>query len=209
MSLKGPYKPSIIICPAGAFQVWRREIVTLESLCLDLKVWVGNYDKNLSADRSITVCKDITELWDAIKDLPRDDPNSAKVIFITTYGTFFRRTLNDTRSEKDSAHSKLLSAQAKEVDGEGEDEDSNTVLDEAELNVYMSKVKGIFDYYILDEGYMIKVINMFTYQAIVKAEFRRVLLVTTTTVINKAKDLVSILSIVNTYILSEYRLQAK
>ena len=44
---------------------------------------------------------------------------------------------------------------------------------------------------------------------IVKAEFRRVLLVTTTTVINKAKDLVSILSIVNTYMLSEYSLLAE
>ncbi|OBT52965.1 hypothetical protein VE04_08781 [Pseudogymnoascus sp. 24MN13] len=196
LSLCGPYKPTLILCPPAAFEVWKDEIGSLPAM--KLMLWAGSKTKAEVANRGITLGTSSAALEDHVNQFKSDDPRTALQIVLTTYQTFHSRTLDLRTQSARSRKGKGPQVPDEEVETEDEDEEveeEEKELSEEQLSVLVSKTPGLFGVVIADESHKLKNARTRTHQAVAKVMPQQLVLITATPTINRTSDLYGTLSL--------------
>jgi hypothetical protein len=197
--ITSPYTPTLIVCPAAAFDVWKQEIKNFPALHCHL--WAGSPRTAELLDRGKTIETSIKALASFIKQWPTDDPYTARHVIITTYQTFHMRTVEfEDKGEgqvKWRGKGKAKAQVAKSEEDEDRDsDDDEPELDEESLKTMISKLPGAFKIIIADEAHKLKSIRTRTHQAVHLARATNILLISATPTINKPSDLFGSISLI-------------
>jgi SNF2 family DNA or RNA helicase len=197
LALDGPYKPTLVVCPASAFGVWKDEIRNFPQMRLSL--WVGSPSKAEVVDRHRTIGTTAEALREHAAQFDDEDPNTALQVVLTTYQTFHTRLLEFVKSLR-----KRAEAGATVLDGDSEDDedegmhgidDDEPELSEEEMRLLSTKTGGLFGIVLADESHKLKTVRTRTHQAIAQSGMERFVLITATPTINRSADLFGTLSL--------------
>ncbi|OBT52966.1 hypothetical protein VE04_08782 [Pseudogymnoascus sp. 24MN13] len=194
LALQGPYKPTLVVCPAAAYSVWKEEVKKFPAITL--QIWVGTANTVAVPDRERTIGISSEALRKHCKQFNAKDPNTALQLVLTTYHTFHMRSLQfGNKLEKGT--SSESEDDTKEHDGGDEsDEEEETSLTKDQMRQLQTKTKGIFGVIIADESHILKSVQTRTHQAIAQAGAKNLLLMTATPTLNRSSDLVGTLSLI-------------
>ncbi|OBT52141.1 hypothetical protein VE04_08950 [Pseudogymnoascus sp. 24MN13] len=191
LGLEGPYKPTLVVCPASALSVWKEEIARFPSM--SLRLWVGSPAKAMPDDRLITLHKSPDALKEYTRQFRDDDPATALQIVLTTYQTFHIRTIFFESTKGKGRADDGLGGPEEDDFGDEADE---AVLSREELRTISTKAAGLFGTVLADEAHKLKSVFTRTHQSIARLGASRMLLITATPTINKSIDLYGILSLI-------------
>ena len=117
------YLPTLIVCPDSATGVWKNE---LRCFFPEFRVWLF-FDKKAKAsseDQPTTLSPDLASFKIFLTRLGQGDPDSLHVIILTTYVTWFGRTVkNDWGTQPRYERMVDVDGDSDEEDGEQEDFD--------------------------------------------------------------------------------------
>jgi len=206
LGLQPPYKPTLIVCPASAFAVWKEEMTHFPELQLHL--WAGSAYKAEVRDRYRTLESSPSAVIDLAKALSPDDPATARQVILTTYQTFHMRTLSFEQVEtlpstKDKGKGKAREVPEKAAennnnnddddDDDGssdfDDDDDDKELSEEQLRRLKTSLSKVFGIIIADESHKLKSVRTRTHQAVSLALPTNLLLISATPTINRPIDL--------------------
>jgi len=150
----GPYKPTLILFPTLAASIWRDEL----RLFPDLKPYYY-----YSAPNKATIItwanvlpRSVDDLKKIIKALDQNNPSISYYVFILTYLTWYKRTLDGVAIPR---RSKLTRKCSRVPTNEEEEEDrpnNNDEMDEDQLLKLKSRIPNYFSLVICDEAYKLK-----------------------------------------------------
>jgi len=196
LSLLPPYKPTLIVCPASAFAVWKEELAHFPKLQLHL--WAGSVYKADVRDRYRTLESSPEALIDLAKKFPSTDPATACQVILTTYQTFHMRTLHfeELSAQKSKGKGRAVAEQTVRPSLEEIDDDDDQELSEEQMRRLKTDLPAVFGIIIADESHKLKSVRTRTHQAVVLALPKNILLITATPTINRSVDLFGSLSII-------------
>lgn len=193
LGISGPYKPTLIICPASAFGVWKEEVRNFPGV--SLKLWAGNAAKAEVRDREHTLKTSVDALRDWAGGFKQDNPATALNVVLTTYQTFHMRTLEYINTPQKKGKGKQGEADDDDEDEPGMAGEEGELSDE-QLRQLTSRAPDIFGIVIADESHKLKTVRTATHQAVRLARPSKMALVTATPTINKPADLFGSLEII-------------
>lgn len=195
LGLCGPFKPTLVICPASAFGVWKEEALLFDDLGLSLYLWAGSESKAEVADRHRTLGTDADALRQFCGGFEEDNPKTALMVVVTTYQTFHMRSLEFTSTPVKNKKGKAKE-QHNDDDSDEEDlEDEEADLTEEDMRTLTTKTGGLFSIVLADESHKLKTVRTRTHQAVAHTQANNILLISATPTINRSSDLFGTLSL--------------
>jgi hypothetical protein len=195
LTAPGPYKPTLILFPALAASVWRDE------LCLfpDLKpyCYYSAPDKATITTRASILPRSVDDLKKTIEALDKKDPSTSCHVFMSTYSTWYKRTLDGVamprRSKSTRKRSRVLTDEEEEEDEPADDDE----MDEDELRKLKSRIPDYFGLVICDEAHKLKSPRTRTHRSVHLMRPQKLLLVSATICGNQAADIRGIISLMH------------
>lgn len=90
------FKPTLIACPSSAFGTWKAELAKFFPHATR-KYFMGSSNKGSVIERSHVLSKRSADLRAYVKGLDPHNPETARVIVLTTYMTWLKRTIYQNR----------------------------------------------------------------------------------------------------------------
>ena len=82
------YHPTLVLVPAGTTVVWQAEVVQV--LVLQYHCFYGDLEKNDVTQWGKTLKRSVADLVVFICLLDESDPDTANMLIISTFGSFFK-----------------------------------------------------------------------------------------------------------------------
>lgn len=209
LALKPPYKPTLVVCPASAFTVWKEELTHFPGLSLHL--WVGSIQKAEVTDRYRTLGTRSDAVLELANKFEDSDPAAAGHIILTTYQTFHSRSLRfeDVETPSKKGKGREVIGQSKSSDDQDEDIDNDDDDDEPELSEEQLRrlktlLPGVFGIIIADESHKLKSVRTRTHQAVLLTCPTNILMISATPTINRPVDLYGTLSLIWRFLRREW-----
>lgn len=198
LGLEPPYKPTLIVCPASAFAVWKEELTHFPHLHLHL--WAGSSLKAEVRDRYRTLETHPEAVIELAASLSPEDPATACQIILTTYQTFHMRTLRfedvPTPNSKGKGRRVIEEEDDEDQVSQELDDDDDQELSEEQLRRLKTAVEGVFGIIIADESHKLKSVRTRTHQAVSLVLPSNILLISATPTINRSIDLYGSLALI-------------
>ena len=197
------YKPTLILAPSQATNVWKHEIRRYFP-DIQARYFFQNPGRlGASRERTLTLGKNVDELLHYLISVP-NTAEALRYVVITSYSTWTRRTLYKTDPSTNAQAESFRNSATKSKAGEDvEDQSDNDndgshdrVIPSEEAKSWESFCPGVFGRVICDEAQRLK--NPFTHSHISVARLRAPILnfLTATPMINRPIDLVGFLHLV-------------
>ena len=186
---KGPavrYRPTLVVFPPMATQTWKTE---LPKLFPELKVYlyIGAKDQGLVTEHLTVLPKPVNDLVDFIRKLDPLNPDTGRVVILSTFNTFARRTMEKMDSEAPAA----APLDSDDIDDEDEDEE-----EEVSARVMRTLLPpGLFEYVIVDEAHRAKNPRTRNWQCVARLFPGALITLSATFLINKASDYFGLLKL--------------
>ena len=207
------FRPTLIVAPFRAIPVWKSEL----EKCfpnLTAKYFYGHVDSMSLDDKEKMLGATSADLKEFVNNLPSDDPSTARVVILTSYSTWRRRTLH-TGSKTSQSRDDVDQAREDEEDGpiiydiddesaddqddDDKDEDEqadehgrsshNHKLSNVQIKSMRSDCPELFGRIILDEAHLIKSRRTALHQSVALLNARYRLLLTSTPITSKPSDI--------------------
>jgi SNF2 family DNA or RNA helicase len=187
------YKPTLVACPSQLVDVWYDDWNQFFSGPdrLVLKQFYGSEAIITNPTRKATLLGTMLEhLTHYLKTLDPLAPATARVVIVTAYSTWHKRTLMaEEAPHEENSKGKGRAAAAAATD-EGYDPDDEDELATANPRmIYTSSLKHHFDRVICDEAHALKNPGTLTHLAIKHLEASKMWFVSATPMINHVRDL--------------------
>ena len=211
---KRTYKPTLLLFPSSAADVWRDEYRRHFPYVNTVYSWFRSPNVGRARDRDTTLGTSAQALVDFLTKLP-DIPSTSQHVVMTSLHTLRHRSLYVKTAPAQSAEHSVRKAQARAVANQkarakhekarsslvaeeddiedAAEDDLTTEVTEAELSQYASYLTGIFGRVCVDEAHLLKEINTYLNLAVSLLNARCIVLITGTPMINKAADYAGLL----------------
>ena len=190
-----PFKPTLVLAPSTLMDVWLREHNTNFYNELELLFWYGTVGPGGMTD---PIRKRYHVSPDGIKDklakLDPNNPKTARVVLLSSYSTWHRRTLTSPGRSLDLGHDP---GRAETLDAEDGLEDD---LEDGETqNMMKSAWPGDLPFarVILDEGHTVKNASTRVFSSVVSLPTEYFWIITATSMINRVTDLFGFLKLLH------------
>ena len=195
LTTSGPYKPTLILFPALAASVWRDEL----HLFPDLKpyYYYSAPNKATITTRANVLPRSVDDLKKTIEALDPNDPATSCHVFMSTYSTWYKRTLDGVaiprRSKSTRKLSRVLTDEEEEEDEPADDDE----MDEDQLLKLKSRIPDYFSLVICDEAHRLKSTRTRMHRSVHLMRPQKLLLVSATICGNQAADIRGVISLMH------------
>ncbi|TGO10789.1 hypothetical protein BTUL_0125g00020 [Botrytis tulipae] len=209
------YRPTLVLCPSSLINVHIKDIERFEGK-LNVKIFWGN-GKGIPPNWTSNVLSDLNQLEDFVEKLDPKNPETAKVVILSTYSTWARRTTliqewykgeykRDLSQEEVSDMKKANKVQVS-ITEDMEDIDPETQAYRDTLDGFQNQIREGYTFKmvsqfkdkflraILDEGHLAKNPETITHQSVSNLNAPHNWIMSATPLINSVSDLYGFLSL--------------
>ena len=206
------FRPTLIVAPFRAISVWKSELEK-RFPNLTAKYFYGHLDSASFDEKERTLGTTSADLTEFVNGLPSEEPCTARVVVLTSYSTWRRRTLHfesipsrsrdEVEKEQEADDGPIIyeiddesaddqdddeKEEYEQADGQGRSS-HNHKLSSAQIKSMRSDCVELFDRIILDEAHMVKSRRTALHQSVALLNARYRLILTSTPITNKPSDI--------------------
>ncbi|KAL4981348.1 P-loop containing nucleoside triphosphate hydrolase protein [Aspergillus falconensis] len=197
-----PYRPTLILCPAGLVDTWFLEISTRFGTLLPVRIFHRDREHTSDERRKELVINTVDELNRFCSQLKADDLDTAKTIILSSYSTWSKRTTRELVSDKGDkgaaarkVDKRLAGREILENLQEEGDDDTDSEKAKSRRAKFESLVRGLFARVICDEGHALKTIATRFHQSVADLGADHLWILSATPMFNRAQDMCGYLSL--------------